>query len=61
MRFVQPLTEMSIKADINVVWSRVRPVRNPYKFTAICVPIVYTMWGSLTSYNRMGLHGMLQE
>jgi hypothetical protein len=41
----QPVTEMSIRnRKIVFLWSRARPVPKAESLTAICEPIVYTMW-----------------
>jgi hypothetical protein len=44
--FTQPLTEMSTR-NIKIIMflgSKLRRVRKADNLTAICVPIVYTMW-----------------
>jgi hypothetical protein len=43
--FTQSLTEMSTRSrNIMFLGSKVRLVRRADKFTAICEPILYTMW-----------------
>jgi hypothetical protein len=44
LRFIQPLTEMSTRSRKMFLESTERPVRRAANFTAICEPIVYTMW-----------------
>jgi hypothetical protein len=43
--FIQPLTEMSIRnRKILFLGSRERPAHKADNHTAICEPIVYTLW-----------------
>jgi hypothetical protein len=51
----QSLTEMSTR---NLTGGKGRPARRADNLTAICESI--RKYGSLTSRNRMGLHGLLQ-
>jgi hypothetical protein len=40
-------------------WGKAGPARKADNLTAICEPIILGKVGSLTSHNRMGLHGLL--
>jgi hypothetical protein len=42
--FMQPLTEMSTRSRIMFLGSRARPVRKINNLTAICEPIIWTVW-----------------
>jgi hypothetical protein len=43
----------------NLLGGKGRPARKADNLTAICVPTVWKMWGTSTSDNPMGLHGLL--
>jgi hypothetical protein len=53
----QPLTEMSTR---NLTEGKGQTERKTDNLTAICEPIVQKNVGASTSYNPMGLHGLLQ-
>jgi hypothetical protein len=58
--FTQPLTEMSIRSrEIMFLRNRVRQARRADYLTAICEPIVYTMWDP-QHLTTLGLHGLLR-
>jgi hypothetical protein len=57
--FTQPLTEFITRSrKIIFLGSRAGPVRKSNNLTAICEPIVYTMWNP--QHNLIGLHSLLQ-